>query len=57
MDRWVNSRLVFGEKFFIGKNISDNWHVELFTIHFSNGNLSSVNKGFNFAGVSIGYRF
>ncbi len=47
-DYWVESRLVFGEKVFIGKNISDNWFAEIFTIHFSNG---------NFAGISFGYRF
>jgi len=56
-DRWVESRLVFGEKVFIGKNINENWHVELFTIHFSNGNFTPVNEGFNFAGLSIGYKF
>ena len=57
MDRWVESRLVFGEKVFIGKNFADNWHVELFTIHFSNGNFTPKNEGFNFAGVAVGYKF
>ena len=57
MDRWVNSRLVFGEKVFIGKNFSSNWHAEFYTIHFSNGNFTPVNHGFNFAGFGIGYRF
>ena len=56
-DRWVESRLVFAEKFFIGKNISENWHVELFTLHFSNGNFTPKNEGFNFAGLGFGYRF
>lgn len=56
-DYWVESRLVFKEKFFIGKNISDNWHIELFTVHFSNGNFTPANEGFNFAGLSVGYRF
>lgn len=56
-DRWVESRLVFGEKFFIGKNIDENWYMEFFTIHFSNGNFTNVNKGFNFAGFSIGRKF
>ena len=56
-DYWVESRLVFEEKFFIGKNISDNWQFEIFTVHFSNGNFTPRNEGFNFAGVSIGYRF
>lgn len=56
-DRWVESRLVFGEKVFIGKNISENWHIELFTIHFSNGNFTTKNEGFNFAGLGFGYKF
>ena len=57
MDRWVESRLVFAEKVFIGKNLNDNWNVELFTIHFSNGNFTPVNEGFNFAGLGFGYKF
>ena len=56
-DDWVESKLVFGEKFFIGKNVSENWHIELYTIHFSNGDLTPINKGFNFAGFGTGYRF
>ena len=57
MDRWVESRLVFEEKFFIGKSFADNWNIELATIHFSNGNFTTTNEGFNFAGISIGYKF
>ncbi len=57
MDYWVESRLVFKEKVFIGKNISDNWFIELFTVHFSNGNFTPRNEGFNFAGLAFGYRF
>jgi len=57
MDYWVESRLVFGEKFFIGKNIDENWNIEIFTIHFSNGNFTETNEGFNFAGFSVGYKF
>ena len=56
-DRWVESRLVFKEKFFIGKTFADNWNVEIATIHFLNGNFTPVNEGFNFVGMSIGYRF
>lgn len=56
-DYWVESRLVFKEKFFIGKNISDNWYMEIFTVHFSNGNFTPRNEGFNFAGLAIGYKF
>ena len=57
MDRWVESRLVFGEKVFIGKNLNENWNFELYTIHFSNGNFTPANEGFNFAGIGVGYKF
>jgi len=57
MDYWVESRLVFEEKFFIGKNINERWNFEIATIHFSNGNFTNKNEGFNFAGISIGYKF
>ena len=57
MDRWVESRLVFEEKFFIGKNINERWNFEIATIHFSNGNFTDKNEGFNFAGFSVGYKF
>lgn len=56
-DRYVASRLVFGEKFFIGKNISDAWRAEFFTLHFSNGDFTEVNRGFNFTGIAINYSF
>ena len=56
-DRWVSSRLVFGEKFFIGKNIGENLRAEIFTLHFSNGDFTPVNRGINFAGVSVSYGF
>ncbi len=56
-DRWVSSRLFFGEKFFIGKNITDYLRVEFFTLHFSNGDLTETNRGFNFTGLSVNYSF
>ena len=57
MDRWVESRLVFEEKVFIGKAFANNWNIEINTIHFSNGNFTQKNEGFNFVGMSVGYRF
>ena len=57
MDYWVESRLVFEEKFFIGKNINERWNFEISTIHFSNGNFTNKNEGFNFAGIGFGYKF
>ena len=56
-DRYVNSRLVFGERVFIGKNVSDNWRIEFFTQHFSNGDFTETNRGFNFTGLAVGYSF
>lgn len=56
-DRWVSSRLVFGEKFFIGKNITDDLRLEFFTLHFSNGDFTETNLGFNFTGLSVNYSF
>lgn len=57
MDRYVSSRLVFGPKFFIGMRIAEHTRVEFFTLHFSNGDTTPVNHGFNFAGINIGYGF
>ena len=57
MDRWVESRLVFEEKFFIGKSFANNWNIEINTVHFSNGNFTPLNEGFNFAGFGGGYKF
>jgi len=56
-DRWVSSRLMFGEKVFIGKDISDRWRGEFFTQHFSNGDLTDINTGFNFIGLGVNYSF
>lgn len=56
-DRYVASRLVFGEKFFMGKNISNAWRGEFFTLHFSNGDFTEPNRGFNFVGFGVNYSF
>lgn len=56
-DHYVQSRLVFGERFFIGKNIGDAWRIEFFTQHFSNGDFTETNRGFNFTGLAVNYSF
>lgn len=56
-DDRVESRLVFGEKAFIGKNINDKWRMEIFTQHFSNGNFTEKNNGFNYVGLAVIYSF
>lgn len=56
-DEYVESRLVFGEKVFVGKHIAENLNAELFTLHFSNGDFTEINHGFNFIGLSLNYSF
>ena len=56
-DKYVESRLVFGEKVFVGKNLTDKLHAEIFTLHFSNGDFTELNRGFNFLGMGINYSF
>ena len=56
-DRYVESKLVFGERVFIGKNIGNDWRIELFTQHFSNGDFTEINRGFNFTGLGVNYSF
>ena len=47
----------FGEKVFVGKNIGDRWRAELFTLHFSNGDFTELNSGFNYLGLGVHYNF
>ena len=56
-DQYVSSRLVFGERVFIGKNVTPTIRAEIFTLHFSNGDFTEPNHGFNFAGLGINYSF
>lgn len=56
-DEYVESRLVFGERVFIGKNIGERVRAEILTQHFSNGDFTNLNRGFNFLGLGINYSF
>ncbi|MBD5389186.1 acyloxyacyl hydrolase [bacterium] len=56
-DRYVASRLVFGEKFFVGYQIHDALRAEFFTLHFSNGDFTEINRGFNFTGLGVSVSF
>ncbi len=56
-DRYVASRLVFGERVFIGKDIGPRVRAELFSQHFSNGDFTDVNRGFNFLGLGVNFSF
>ena len=65
IDTRIGSAFTFGEKIFIGYAYYANsentggggYSCEIFIKHYSNGSLTSVNKGFNFFGMSVGYSF
>ena len=48
-----DSRFMFQLKLFAGYRVSSMWSIELFTQHFSNGNLTPINKAYNFAGLAL----
>lgn len=52
-----DSTLTFGERAFVGRNIGDRVNLEFFFQHFSNGNLSEKNYGYNFLGMSVNLNF
>jgi hypothetical protein len=52
-DERQDSRYMFGLKMFVGYGISESWAAEIFTQHFSNGNLSPNNGSYNFFGLAL----
>jgi hypothetical protein len=57
VDERQDSRFIFGLKGFIGYEISDAVSVEFFHRHFSNGNLTPINRAYNFTGLGMNFRF
>ena len=53
----LDSRFTFGEKVFIGYQITKKFSTELFVQHYSNGDLTDKNLGYNFAGLSFNMNF
>ncbi|MEN9782215.1 MAG: hypothetical protein RL208_365, partial [Pseudomonadota bacterium] len=51
----IGSEFVLGTKFSAGRAFK-NWNVELFYRHFSNGGITTTNRGFDFFGIGVGYR-
>ncbi|MCL1785754.1 MAG: acyloxyacyl hydrolase [Alphaproteobacteria bacterium] len=54
---FLDSWFTFGEKAFIGYKFENNFGLEFFIQHFSNGNLTDINKGYNFTGLTVTYSF
>ncbi|MCL2737633.1 MAG: acyloxyacyl hydrolase [Alphaproteobacteria bacterium] len=53
----LDSSFTFGERAFVGHNINKRINVELFVQHFSNGDLTQNNLGYNFWGLAVGVNF
>ena len=52
----VGSNFTFGERVFVGY-LWQNFSIEIFVKHFSNGTLTLPNNGHNFFGITSGYVF
>jgi hypothetical protein len=52
----VSSRFIFGQKAFVGIKFDDEI-VELVVRHFSNGDLTPQNSGYNFIGIVLAHNF
>ncbi|MCL2748558.1 MAG: acyloxyacyl hydrolase [Alphaproteobacteria bacterium] len=48
-----DSLFMFGSKLFFGYRISQRWSAEIYTHHFDNGGLTSINGGYNFVGGAV----
>jgi lipid A 3-O-deacylase len=57
VDSRQDSRFVFGTKVFMGCRVNNSFGVELFTKHFSNGNLTPINAAYNFVGLDVNVNF
>jgi hypothetical protein len=53
----ISSRFTFGERAFLGFRVIDALVLELFARHFSNGDLTNINAGQNFVGLSAMWNF
>jgi hypothetical protein len=53
----ISSRFTFGERAFLGFRIIDACVLEFFYRHFSNGDLTDINAGQNFMGLSAMWNF
>ena len=56
-DSRVGSRMMFGEKIFMGYKIEKNTALEFFFQHFSNGDFAEPNLGFNYIGLAGVFNF
>ena len=49
----ISSKFTFGEKVFLGFGLLENYRLEWYGRHFSNGTLTEQNGGQNFLGLSV----
>ena len=53
----LGAKLVFQFKLTAGYRLTDNWGMELFVQHFSNGNTAPENNSYGFYGAGLTYNF
>jgi hypothetical protein len=56
VDERIDSRVLFGERLFVGYVFRE-FSLELYLQHYSNGDVTGINHGQNFTGVSISHSF
>jgi hypothetical protein len=52
-DGRVDSAFTFGEKLFLGYRFENDFGLELYWRHFSNGDITPVNSAYNFVGLGL----
>jgi hypothetical protein len=52
-DGRVDSAFTFGEKLFLGYRFDNDYCLELYWRHFSNGDITPVNEAYNFVGLGL----
>lgn len=53
IDGRVDSAFTFGEKLFLGYRFDNDFGLELYWRHFSNGDITPVNAAYNFVGLGL----
>ncbi|MDR1494723.1 MAG: acyloxyacyl hydrolase [Rickettsiales bacterium] len=56
IDEWIDSRFTFGERMFVGCRFQ-RLNLEIFVRHFSNGDLTTINHGYDFVGTALALNY
>lgn len=53
----IGTKFLTGFKIFAGYAVAENWRIEMFMQHYSNGSTDLQNYSYNFIGIGAGYNF